>query len=94
MKANVTACLLWASLAASALAAQRLQDAKAGDIATGVILLEDQRQLRLDASPCAGTQDKVIVLFRPPYRKVPMPNVNCNGRTYTRVQVIQQQNRR
>jgi hypothetical protein len=91
MKAIVAVYLLWACVAASELAAQRLQEAKAGDIATGVILLEDQRQLRLDASPCARTQDKVIVLFRSPYKKVPMPNVNCNGRPYTQVQVIQQQ---
>jgi hypothetical protein len=94
MKTIVTAYLFWASLAASQLAAPRLQQAKAGDIATGVILLEDQRQLRLDAAPCARTQDKVIVLFRSPYKKVPVPKVNCNGRLYTRFQVIQQQSGR
>jgi hypothetical protein len=69
--------------------AQRIREAKAGDIATGVVIFEDQRQLRIDATPCGRTEDKIIILFRPPFKKIPLGTVNCPSKSYTRVQVIQ-----
>jgi len=74
--------------------AQRIREAKAGDVATGVVILEDQRQLRLDATPCNKTEDKTVILFRPPYRKVMLGKVNCPTKSYARVQVIQSQSRK
>jgi hypothetical protein len=68
---RVTVYVILSALAMAELSAQRLQEAKPG--ATGVILLEDGQQLRLDASACARTQDKVIIVFKPPYAKVPIP---------------------
>lgn len=75
----------------STLLAQRIRESKPGDIATGVIVFEDRRQLRLDASPCSATEDKVIVVFRPPYKKVPIGRVPCKDKTYAKTQVIQNQ---
>jgi hypothetical protein len=91
---NLVLRILLAALATAELCAQRLQPAKPSDIATGVIVLEDRQQLRLDASPCARTQDKVIIVFRPPYTKVPVPKITCNGTPYARVEVIQRQSRK
>ncbi len=71
--------------------AQRVRDAHTGDIAAGVVILEDQRQLRLDATPCKSTADKTIIVFKPPYKKVPLGKVTCNDKIFVKVQVIQGQ---
>ena len=81
-------CLL-TIVVCSELLAQRIRQAKMGDIATGVIVSEDQRQLRLDASPCNRVEDKIIFVFQRPYKKVLLGTVVCTGHPYPRVQVIQ-----
>jgi len=81
-------CLLTIAVCPELLA-QRIREAKVGDIATGVIISEDQRQLRLDASPCNRNQDKIILVVQRPYKKIPLGTVVCNGKRYPRVQVIQ-----
>jgi hypothetical protein len=71
---------LWAAI---------LRQAKPGDIATGVVIYDDDRSLRIDISPCSKSEDKIIIVFRRPYQKVALGNVSCKDKTYERVQVIQ-----
>jgi len=71
---------LWAAI---------LRHAKPGDIATGVVIYDNDQSLRIDISPCSKSEDKTIIVFRRPYKKVPLGNVSCKDKTYERVQVIQ-----
>jgi hypothetical protein len=81
--------LLLVLIAGADSSAQQVRDAQTGDSAAGVVILEDQRQLRLDATPCNATQNKAIIVFRPPYKKVTLGKVTCNNTAYPSVQVIQ-----
>jgi hypothetical protein len=69
--------------------AQRVHYTQPGDFGSGVVISEDQRQLRLDATPCLGTINKTILVFRSPYKKVPLGKANCGSTVYDKVQVIQ-----
>lgn len=51
------------------------ENAFKGQVATGVVLLEQLDQLYLDARPCNG----VIVSFRKPYRRERTGTVRCGG---------------
>ena len=68
------------------------REARVGDVATGVVIYEDQDELRLDMRPCSREPDKQILLFRYPYKKTAAGSVECSSGTYDRVQVVQQSN--
>ena len=89
MSARMTMILLLLLIAGADSSAQQVREAQRGDIAAGVVILEDQRQLRLDATPCNPTEKKTIIVFRAPYKKVTLGNVTCNNTAYVKVQVIQ-----
>jgi hypothetical protein len=88
-----TSALLLLMIGITGLCAQSIQQAPAGNAATGVVILENRLGLRLDVKPCARTQDKVILEFRPPYKKIAVGTVQCPSGRYSRTQVIQQPGR-
>lgn len=58
---------------------------RVGDIATGVVLLEEKGDLYLDTNPCNGR----VVVFRKPYRKSAIGSITCGTKELTRVQIEQ-----
>lgn len=67
------------------LAASVIQ-ARPRDVASGVIVLENERELRLKTDPC---NDGDVVVFRSPFTKTPVARAECGGRVFERVQVEQ-----
>jgi hypothetical protein len=63
-----------------------VQFAVPGDIATGRVLREEDKELDLDTSPCAGNR---VVRFHDPYEKSVVGKLNCGDKMYDRVQVRQ-----
>lgn len=62
-------------------------EARPGDVASGVIVLENERELRLKTDPC---NDGEVVVFRSPFAKTPVARAECSGKVFERVQVQQQ----
>ena len=71
--------------AESARQQQRAVEAQKGDIANGIVGLEDQKQLRLNTDPCNAKSD--VVIFYPPYTKTKVGPVKCGDAVLERYQV-------
>ena len=56
-----------------------------GDVATGVILLEEKGELDLDTRPCKGR----VYTFHPPYKKKERGKVTCDGKEFQQYSVEQ-----
>lgn len=59
---------------------------KAGDVATGAIIDEENKELLIDTAPCKGKTQT----FHDPYKKKPLGTVTCNGKTLERAEVRQE----
>lgn len=58
--------------------------ARVGDVAAGTIALLNEKELRLDTSPCDAKA--VVVVFYPPYVKTKIGTVTCGTRVIDRYQ--------
>ena len=63
----------------------RIVEAQRDEIASGVIVLENARELRLKISPCDDRSD--IVVFAAPFVKTKITPVRCGAQTVERYQV-------
>lgn len=63
-----------------------MQNAVPGDIATGRLIREENKELDLDASPCSGDR---VVRFHDPYKKTVVGTLKCGEKTVDRIQVQQ-----
>jgi hypothetical protein len=66
----------------------RLQQAKPGYAASGVIVVRFDDALALDITPCG--EPKTILTFIMPYTDTQISEAQCGTRTYPRRQVVQQ----
>jgi len=62
--------------------------AKSGDAASGVVISENDTQLRLNVTPCAQTAS--VVVFQKPYSKSVHGTTTCGGVTKALAQVLKQ----
>jgi hypothetical protein len=62
---------------------------KPGDASSGVEIARTKDTVSIDPMPCSN-QFKGIVTFVKPYKESKISDVKCNGKTYSRIQVIQQ----
>jgi hypothetical protein len=57
-----------------------------GDVASGRVLSEKNKELDLDTSPCSSDR---VVRFHDPYERNVIGTLKCGNSTYDRVQVRQ-----
>jgi hypothetical protein len=65
-------------------------EARAGDIASGVVESEKPDKLYLNTTPCKPAQEADTVVFRKPYTKTAAGEIVCNGHHFDKVSVRQQ----
>jgi hypothetical protein len=65
----------------------QLKTAVPGENARGVVVSDDGRELRLDATPCR--EPKTVIVFRQPYSREAAGSVNCGSGDIALVHVIQ-----
>jgi hypothetical protein len=65
--------------------------ARAGDLAEGAVVSEEQGVLVLNTTPCNAPAQSQYLQFHQPYRRRDLARASCSGGpTYTRVSVEQQ----
>ena len=62
---------------------------KPGDTSSGVEIARTVDTVSIDATPCKTGTKKLILTFVKPFDTSEVSDVNCTGRTYHRIQVIQ-----
>jgi hypothetical protein len=65
-------------------------EAKAGDIASGVVESEKEGKLYLNTTPCKSAQEADTVVFHKPYTKTAAGEIVCLGHHFDKVSVRQQ----
>jgi hypothetical protein len=65
-------------------------EARAGDIAIGVVESEKADKLYLNTTPCKPAQEADTVVFHKPYAKTAAGEIVCLGHHYDKVSVRQQ----
>jgi hypothetical protein len=65
-------------------------EARAGDIASGVVESEKADKLYLNTTPCEPAQEADTVVFHKPYTKTAAGEIVCLGHHYDKVTVRQQ----
>jgi hypothetical protein len=86
----LTALLFILATAASTQAPKPPVEARAGDIASGVVESEKADKLYLNTTPCKPAQEADTVVFHKPYTKTPAGEIVCLGHHYDKFSVRQQ----
>lgn len=68
-------------------AGTRTVAAKPGEVASGVVVFEDQNELRLRVDPCRPSD---VIVFYAPFVKVRLGPGGCGGQAFDRFQVEKQ----
>lgn len=65
-------------------------EARAGDVATGIVVRQDAQTLILNTTPCNGDREKQIVIFHSPFEAKEAGPVSCpSGQTFQQVTASQ-----
>jgi hypothetical protein len=86
----LTAFLLILATASFTQAPKPPVEARAGDIASGVVESEKPDKLYLNTTPCKPAQEADTVVFHKPYTKTAAGEIVCNGHHFDKVSVRQQ----
>jgi hypothetical protein len=67
-----------------------LRNTTPGDASSGVEVTRTNGALFIDPTPCVSKQPKRIFMFVNPYKESKISDEKCGGKSYPRIQVIQQ----
>lgn len=67
-----------------------LQNAKPGDASSGVVIARTSDAVYIDPAPCSTGRSKRIVAFSRRFKESKVSDAVCNGRSYPKIQVIQE----